>query len=140
MNLCEEVESWQTQAPVAGYSLLCGLQVFHLFFINLYWSIAVFFKLTFITSILGLVFQRLEYWIDPLTLTYSGLEPRNECLPSSQQSFYQETRVQTYSNSSILRCCVTMGDTVTLSEPLVSHLCAVLHHSIVSNSLRPIGL
>ena len=39
------------------------------FFINLYWSIVVFFKLTFITSILGLVFQRLEYWIDPLTLT-----------------------------------------------------------------------
>ena len=65
MNLHEEVESWQTQAPLIGNSLLCGLQVFYLFFINLYWSIVVYFKLTFIPSILELVFQRVEYRIDP---------------------------------------------------------------------------
>ena len=140
MNLHEEVESWQTQAPLVGHLLLCGLQVFHLFFINLYWSIVAYFKLTFIPSILELVFQRVEYRIDPLTLTKAGLEPRSECLPSIRQSFYQETRVQTHPTSSILRCCVTAGDTVTLSEPLVPHLCAVLRHSVVSNSSRLIGL
>ena len=38
------------------------------FFINLYWSIVVYFKLTFIPSILELVFQRVECRIDPFTL------------------------------------------------------------------------